>query len=43
MCHYDQLTFPAVAAVIVALLYPPLALLSVPVTPAPKVIVFVSG
>jgi hypothetical protein len=39
MCHYDQLTFPDVAAVIVALLNPPLAALSVPVTPAPKVIV----
>jgi hypothetical protein len=43
MCHYDQLTVPAVAAVIVALLYPPLAALSVPVKPAPIVIVLVSG
>jgi hypothetical protein len=43
MCHYAQLTVPAVAAVIVALLYPPLAALSVPVTPTPKLIVLVSG
>jgi hypothetical protein len=42
MCHYAQLTFPE-PAVIVALLNPPLAELSVPVKPAPIVIVFVSG
>ena len=42
MCHYDQLTVPAVAAVIVARLYPPLAADSVPVTPAPNEIVLVS-
>jgi hypothetical protein len=42
MCHYDQLTFPE-PAVSVALLYPPLAALSVPIKPAPIVIVFVLG
>jgi hypothetical protein len=42
MCHYAQLTFPE-PAVIVALLYPPLAALSDPVNPEPIVIVFVSG
>jgi hypothetical protein len=42
MCHYEKLTFPE-PAVIVALLYPPLAVLSVPVTPAPNEIVTVSG
>jgi hypothetical protein len=42
MCHYDQLTFP-VPAVIVARLKPPLGELSVPVKPAPIIIVRVSG
>jgi hypothetical protein len=42
MCHYAQLTFP-VPAVMVVLLYPPLAALVLPVKPAPIVIVLESG
>jgi hypothetical protein len=42
MSHYDQLTFP-VPAVIVAYFFPPEAADSVPVRPAPIVIVKLSG
>ena len=42
MCHYDQLTFP-VPAVIVLTLKPPDGLAVVPVRPDPIVIVKESG